>query len=184
MALVILTLVLIASGTMLWMPSTDIIQDSELCPGRSQATCRNLSPAAFKRFQVLVLEFLLLWIDKPSPNDFVDSGCSSGKFMCWRKKTFGLNCQAASFSDVRGQILDISIMYPGSTSDCLTFEGMSLFLKLKDGILAPGLCLLFGHNADLKPPSMATPYAAVSGGSKDAYSFHHSQLRIRIDCTF
>ena len=31
---------------------------------------------------------------------------------------------------------------------------------------------------------MATPYAAASGGSKDAYNFYHSQLRIRIECTF
>jgi hypothetical protein len=31
---------------------------------------------------------------------------------------------------------------------------------------------------------MATPYAAVSGGTKDAYNFYHSQLRIRIECTF
>ena len=31
---------------------------------------------------------------------------------------------------------------------------------------------------------MATPYAAVSGSTKDAYNFYHSQLRIRIECTF
>jgi hypothetical protein len=31
---------------------------------------------------------------------------------------------------------------------------------------------------------MATPYSAVSGGSKDAYNFYHLQLRIRIDYTF
>jgi hypothetical protein len=31
---------------------------------------------------------------------------------------------------------------------------------------------------------MATPYAAVSGGTKDANNFYHSQLRIRIECTF
>jgi hypothetical protein len=31
---------------------------------------------------------------------------------------------------------------------------------------------------------MATPYAAVSGGTKDSYNFYHSQLRIRIECTF
>ena len=31
---------------------------------------------------------------------------------------------------------------------------------------------------------MATPYAATSGGTKDAYSFSRSQLRIRIECAF
>ena len=81
-------------------------------------------------------------------------------------------------SDVCGRILDISIVYPGSTSDCLAFEGMSLFQKLEqDGILAPGLCL-FGDNAYLNTPYMATPFAAVSGGSKDLYNFYHSKLRI------
>ena len=31
---------------------------------------------------------------------------------------------------------------------------------------------------------MATPYAAVSGGTKDTYNFYHSQLQIRRECTF
>jgi hypothetical protein len=31
---------------------------------------------------------------------------------------------------------------------------------------------------------MATPYAAVSGGTMDSYNFYHSQLRIRIECAF
>jgi len=124
---------------------------------------------------------ILIWTHKPSPRDCERSGCSPGKFHCTRKKKYGLNCQAVC--DVRGRILDISIQYPGSTSDCLAFEGMSLFQKLEDGILAPGLCL-FGDNAYLNTPYMATPYAAVSGGTKDSYNFYHSQLRIRIECTF
>jgi hypothetical protein len=113
----------------------------------------------------------------------VDAGCSSGKFLCGRKTKFGLNCQA--FCDVRGRILDISILCPGSTSDCLAFKGMSLFHKLEDGILAPaGLCI-FCNNAYLNTPYMATPYyATVSGGTKGAYNFNHSQLRIRIECSF
>ena len=127
------------------------------------------------------IDGILIWIHKPSEKDCARSGCSSGKFMCARKKKFGLNCQAVS--DVRGRILDISIVYPGSTSDCLAFEGMSLFQKLEDGMLAPGLCL-FGDNAYLNTSYMATPYPGVSGGSKDAYNFYHSQLRIRIECTF
>jgi hypothetical protein len=31
---------------------------------------------------------------------------------------------------------------------------------------------------------MAAPYSAVSGGSKDAYNFYHSQLCIQIECAF
>jgi hypothetical protein len=95
--------------------------------------------------------------------------------MCGRKKEFGLNYQAVC--NVRGRFLDISILYPGSTSDCLAFEGMSLFHQLEQGILAPELCL-FGDNAYLNTVDMATPFAAVSCGSKDAYNFYHSQLII------
>ena len=124
---------------------------------------------------------ILIWTHKPSPKDCMEAGCGPVKFLCGRKKKFGLNCQAVC--DVRGRILDISIMYPGSSSDILAFEGMSLFHKLEEGILAPGLCL-FGDNAYLNTPYMATPYAAVSGGTKDSYNFYHSQLRIRIECTF
>lgn len=74
-------------------------------------------------------------------------------------------------------------MYPGSTSDCLAFEGMSLFSDLENGILAPGLCL-FGDNAYINAMFMATPFVGVSGGSKDAYNFYQSQVRIRIECAF
>lgn len=127
------------------------------------------------------IDGILIWTHKPSLSDCQNAGCSVGKFMCGRKKKYGLNCQAVS--DVRGRILDISIVYPGSTSDCLAFEGMSLFDRLEQGILAPGLCL-FGDNAYLNTPYMATPYSNVSGGTEDAYNFYHSQLRIRIECTF
>jgi hypothetical protein len=127
------------------------------------------------------IDGILLWIHKPSPRDCLNNGCSLGKFFCGRKKKFGLNCQAVC--DVRSSILDLSIVYPGSTSGCLAFEGMTLFHRLEEGILAPELCL-FGDNAYLNTPYMATPYAAVSGGTKDAYNFYHSQLRIRIECVF
>jgi hypothetical protein len=127
------------------------------------------------------IDGILIWIHKPSPKDCMDNGCDEGKFYCGRKKKYGLNCQAVC--DVKGQILDISILYPGSTSDCLAFEGMSLFQKLEEGLLAPGLCI-FGNNAYLNTPYMATPYAAVSGGTMDSYNFYHSQLRIRIECAF
>ena len=124
---------------------------------------------------------ILIWSHRPSQKDCNDARCDTGKFFCGRKKKFGLNCQAVC--DVRGRILDISIMYPGSTSDCLAFEGMSLFQKLEEGMLAPGLCI-FGDNAYLNTPYMATPYPAVSGGTKDSYNFYHSQLQIRIECAF
>ncbi len=92
-----------------------------------------------------------------------------------------MNCQAVC--DVCGRILDNSIVYPESTLDRLAFEGMSIFHKLEEGILAPGLCI-FGDNAYLNTPDMTMPYAAVLGGTKDACNFYHLQLRICIECTF
>jgi hypothetical protein len=111
------------------------------------------------------IDRILIWVHRPRERDCIESGCSAGKFFCGRKKMFGLNCQAVS--DVNGRILDISIMYPGSTSDCLAFKGMTLFQKLESSMLAPGLCLL-GNIAYLNTLFlyMATPYAAVSGGSR------------------
>ena len=85
---------------------------------------------------------------------------------------------------MKGRFLDMSILYPGSTADCLAFEGMAVYHKLEGGLLAPGLCL-FGDNAYLNAPYMATPYAGGTvDKSKDAYNFYHSQLRIQIECAF
>lgn len=86
-------------------------------------------------------------------------------------------------ADCRGKFLDMSIRYPASTSDCLAFESSDLYSRLSNGLLAEGLCL-FGDNAYLNSPFLATPYPNVSSGYKDAYNFFHSQLRIRVECAF
>ena len=85
--------------------------------------------------------------------------------------------------DCRGKFLDMSIRYPASTSDLLLFEGSTLYGKLEEGLLHPGLCL-FGDNAYINTPFLATPYPNVSSGYKDGYNFFHSQLRIRVECAF
>ena len=42
-----------------------------------------------------------------------------------------------------------------------------------------------GDNAYLNTPFMASPYSGGAlTGSKDAYNFYHSQLRIQIECAF
>jgi hypothetical protein len=87
------------------------------------------------------IDGILIWIRKPSEKECKTVGCSSGKFFCGRKHKFGMNCQAVC--DARSKFLDISIMYPGSTSDCLVFEGMLLYSKLENGVLAPGLCFFW-----------------------------------------
>jgi hypothetical protein len=77
----------------------------------------------------------------------------------------------------------MSIKYPASTSDCLAFESSKLYEDLEKGLLAEGLCI-FGENACINSPFVATPYPNVSGGYKDAYNFFHSQLRIHVECAF
>ena len=100
-------------------------------------------------------------------------GLGSKFFYCGRKNKFGINCQAVC--DARGRILDISMIYGGSASDCLSFEASELFKLLEDGIMAPGL-VIFGDNACLNSPYLATPYPGVSSGPKDDYNFYHSQV--------
>lgn len=128
------------------------------------------------------IDGILIWMHKPRWKCCEEASCDAGKFFCGRKHKFGLNCQAVC--DSRGRFLDISILFPASTADCLAFEGMTLHRRLKDGLLAPGLCL-FGDNAYLNTPFMATPFSGgAATGAKDAYNFYHSQLRIQIECAF
>jgi hypothetical protein len=131
------------------------------------------------------IDGILIWMHKPSMKEADAAGVGQKKFLCGRKNKFGLNCQAVS--DVRGQILDISITYGGSSSDCLAFEASDLHKRLEDGLLADGL-VIFGDNAYLNTNYMATPYPNIAGRdqdrSKDNYNFYHSQVRIRIECAF
>ena len=139
---------------------------------------RRIVAAAFSRvsaagFQCCAgaIDGILIWIHRPSNNEYALSGCDPGKFLCGRKHKFGLNCQAVC--DARSRILDMAVQFPGSMSDILAFKGMALFDRLEEGLLAPGLCL-FGDNAYINTPYMATPYSNVAGDSKDSYNFHHS----------
>lgn len=124
---------------------------------------------------------ILIWIQRPSKKECEKNGCDPMKFMCGRKGKFGLNCQAVA--DARGRFLEMSIVFPGSTSDCLAFEGSSLYKRLEDGLLLQGLCL-FGDNAYINSHFMATPFSGRTSQWNDSYNFHHSQLRIRVECAF
>ena len=124
---------------------------------------------------------ILIWIHKPTQTEAQKCGVGQLKFYCGRKNKFGLNCQAVS--DVRGRFLEMSMTYGGSTSDCLAFEGSKLYQRLEEGLLVDGLCL-FGDNAYINAPYMATPFKNVSSGSRDYYNYYHSQLRIRVECAF
>ncbi len=125
---------------------------------------------------------MLIWTEKPSPHNCETTNCGPKKFFCGRKHKFGLNMQAVC--DVDGIFLDMSICHPGATSDFLAFATSPLkHLLEKPGFLSPGL-VLFGDNAYVNTRYMATPYKGVSGGSKEAYNYFHSSLRIRIECAF
>ena len=100
------------------------------------------------------------------------------KFLCGQKGKFGLNCQA--ISDVRGRILDISIVYGGALLDCLAFEGSGIYEDLE----AHANLVLFGDNAYLNLHYMVTPFPNVLSGSKVDFNFFQSQLRIRVECAF
>ena len=85
--------------------------------------------------------------------------------------------------DARGRLLDISIIFGGSSADSVAFHASDLYKRLLGGLLSDGY-VLFGDNAFINSKFMATPYPNVSGGSKDNYNFFHSQLRIRVECAF
>ncbi|KAL7477054.1 hypothetical protein ACHAW6_006566 [Cyclotella cf. meneghiniana] len=136
------------------------------------------------------IDGILIWILKPSLAEAKKVGVDQKKFFCGRKHKFGLNCQAVS--DVRGRIIDISIKCGGSSADCLAFEASTLFRRLEEGLMhcdeGNERFVLFGDNAYLNCPYMATPFTNVSGDpnrvQEDSYNFYHSQLRIRVECAF
>lgn len=125
---------------------------------------------------------MLVWTNKPSKLSLDQVGVGPKKFFCGRKKKFGLNLQA--ICDHKKRFMDVEIEHPAATSDYLCFTTSDIHQKLKEvGFLADGLCL-FGDNAYVNTPFMATPYRGVTDGPKDAYNFYHSSLRITVECAF
>ena len=125
------------------------------------------------------IDCMLVWIHRPSE---MDLGCGTSKFMCGRKKKFGINLQAVC--DAKRRFADVCAGHPGSASDFGVFKECELRSVLeRDGFLAPGLCL-YGDCAYVNTNYMVTPFKGVSGGTKDDYNFCHSQVRITIECAF
>ena len=79
------------------------------------------------------IDGVLIWTHCPSLYASMLSGVGIIKYLCARKGKYGSNCQATC--DSGNRFLDISTTYPGSTSDCLAFEGSALFSILEDGLL-------------------------------------------------
>ena len=84
--------------------------------------------------------------------------------------------------DHEGRFLDIDLSMPGRTSDHLAFTTSDLHSQLDNDLLAEGLCL-FGDAAHVNTSHMATPFKTPRG-TEDNCNFHHSQLRIKIECAF
>jgi DDE superfamily endonuclease len=105
---------------------------------QQHAIARGFKAKLFAQFACCIgtVDGILIWIIHPSEAEARLSECDPGKFFCGRKHKFGLNCQA--ICDSRGRFLDISVMFPGSTSDVLAFEGTTIYEELKGGLLAPG----------------------------------------------
>jgi hypothetical protein len=118
------------------------------------------------------IDRILIWMVKPTSKHTKNAEVNQGKFLCGRKGKLCLNCQVVL--DVRGRILDISIGYGGSLSDCLAFERSELFERCEAGLMKNGK-VLFGDNAYLNTQYMATPYTNVSGNeehvTKDDYNY-------------
>ena len=51
------------------------------------------------------------------------------------------------------------------------------------GILKDDM-FMYGVNAYINNPFMATPFKVVSSGVRDAYNLYHSQLRMNVECSF
>ena len=120
-------------------------------------------------------------------------GIGASKFMCGRKKKYGLNMQACCDADKR--FIDFEIKHPATTSDYLAFATSDLNKKLEgESPVHPGqpflhpLLAIFGDNAYINNEYMVVPFKAVSSGPKDAYNFTspncESPLNVLSGCWF
>ena len=65
------------------------------------------------------IDGMLVWTQQPTEKDCKHTGIGGKAFFCCRKNRFGLNMQAVC--DSQGRFLGISIMYPASALDYLSF---------------------------------------------------------------
>lgn len=135
------------------------------------------------------IDGILIWTHKPTVYDLNQLGFGAKKFLCGRKKKFGINMQA--ICDSKGRFIDYEMKHPGATADYLAFTTSTIFDKMNKPssvhvnkpFLKPGLCL-YGDNAYVNSDFMSVPFKNVSSGPKDAYNFYQSQVRITIECAF
>jgi hypothetical protein len=91
------------------------------------------------------IDGMLIWMNKPNTRDQKLIGFGPAKFVCGRKKKYGLNMMAVC--DYRRRFIWVEVRMPGAASDFYAFDESYLKKKLeKEGFLRPGFCL-FGDNA-------------------------------------
>ena len=129
------------------------------------------------------IDGILIWTERPTRSECAEAQWGPLKYMCGRKKKFGLNMMGTV--DYRGRFLNVEIRHPGSTSDYLAFATSELKADLETpGFLYPGL-VLFGDNAYSNSSYMVTPFKAGKEGELgDDFNYYQSQLRIRVECAF
>ncbi len=68
---------------------------------------------------------ILIWIHQLSKGCCIEASCDTGKFFSRQKLKYERHRQTIYSADE--QFLDHSILYLGSTADCLAFEGMCIY---------------------------------------------------------
>lgn len=96
-------------------------------------------------------------------------------------RTYGINVQAACNEESKLTFLDTAA--PGSTNDVVAFERVrlaALISNLPDGFYA------LGDAAYCCTDKLLTPFTGPQRNEplKSDYNFYHSQLRMKIECTF
>ncbi len=120
------------------------------------------------------IDGILIWTERPTKAECDQAQWGPLKYMCGRKKKFGMNMMGTV--DYRGRFLDVEIRHPGSTSDYLAFATSDLKADLETpGFLYPGL-VLFGDNAYSNSSYMVTPFKAGKEGELgDDFNYYQSQ---------
>ena len=110
------------------------------------------------------IDSLLIQMERLSKRQNQIIGCDVKKFLCKRKKKYGLNMQGVC--DHKDRFIDTSICHPKATSDYLSFMTSDLKHKFQNhNFLALNL-ILFGDNGHVNIHCMATPCKGVSGGEQ------------------
>jgi hypothetical protein len=75
------------------------------------------------------IDGILIWTERPTKAECDQAQWGPLKYMCGRKKKFGMNMMGTV--DYRGRFLDVEIRHPGSTSDYLAFATSDLKADLE-----------------------------------------------------